>query len=324
MAALEYLFLGVLQIRNYCALAVIAVCLLACEAPLNLSGVDLELAKSIRRYDQFQASARNDQQMVVVGDAGTVLVSGDNGQNWQRQELPERPALIDVALCADGRYVALDTMRRVWLSDRSATNWQARPIETMEAVMALTCDGQNQIWVVAGFTTILSSADDGGSWNENSFDEDAQLTSVQFIDDSVAFITGEFGMVLKTSNGGASWDRAADLPGEFYPQAAHFIDAERGWAVGLNGAILHTSDGAESWQSQDSGVNFPLYGITGVGETLYAVGENGIVLRYRAGTWQALPHENNILSYLRAASANRDSLLVAGGNGVIYILASGG
>ena len=125
------------------------------------------------------------------------------------------------------------------------------------------------------------------SWNEESFGDDAQLTSVQFLDESTAFITGEFGMVLKTSDGGASWERIADIPGEFYPQAAHFVDAERGWAVGLNGAILHTSDGGESWQSQDSGVNIPLYGITGAGETLYAVGENGFVLRYAAGSWQA-------------------------------------
>jgi photosystem II stability/assembly factor-like uncharacterized protein len=324
MAALGRFTLRVLQIRNYCALAVAVVFLLGCEAPLNLSGVDQELAKPIHRYDQFQASARNDQQMVVVGDAGTVLVSEDNGQNWQRQKLAESPSLIDVALCADGHYVALDTMRRVWLSDLSATDWQARPIETMEAVMALTCDGQNRIWVVAGFSTILSSADGGGSWNEDSFGDDAQLTSVQFIDNNTAYITGEFGTVLKSGNGGASWDRATDLPGEFYPQAAHFIDTERGWVVGLNGAILHTADGGESWQNQDSGVNLPLYGITGSGETLYAVGENGIVLRYTAGSWQKLPHKNNILSYLRAASVDGDSLLVAGGSGVLFTLATKG
>jgi photosystem II stability/assembly factor-like uncharacterized protein len=324
METLGYSILRVLQIRKYGALVAVAVCVLGCEAPLNLSGVDRELAKPVHRYDQFQAAAHNGQQMVVVGEAGAVLVSEDNGLNWQRQELPERPSLIDLALCADGRYVTLDTMRRVWLSDRSATEWQAHPIETVEAVMALTCDDQNRIWVVAGFSTILSSADGGNSWNEESFGDDAQLTSVQFLDENTAYITGEFGMVLKTGDAGASWNRVTDMPGEFYPQAAHFVDTERGWAVGLNGAILHTTDGAQSWQSQDSGVNIPLYGITGAGEALYAVGENGFVLRYAEGAWQALPHENNILSYLRAASATRDSLLVAGGNGVLFTLATGG
>ena len=177
---------------------------------------------------------------------------------------------------------------------------------------------------MAGFSTILSSADGGGSWNEFSLGDDAQLTSVQFLADGTAYITGEFGMVLKSSDAGASWDRITDLPGEFYPQAAHFVDAKRGWAVGLNGAILHTTDGGESWQSQNSGVKMPLYGVTGAGETLYAVGENGFVLRYAAGSWQELPRENNILSYLRAVSADGDSLLVAGGNGVLFTLATDG
>ena len=68
-----------------------------CEAPLNLAGVEQELAKPIHRYDQFQAAVSNDQLMVVVGEAGTVLVSSDSGQTWQRQELPGRPALIDLA-----------------------------------------------------------------------------------------------------------------------------------------------------------------------------------------------------------------------------------
>jgi photosystem II stability/assembly factor-like uncharacterized protein len=312
------------QAWKFCTSVAVVVCLLGCEAPLNLTGVDEELAKPIHRYDQFQAAARNDQQMVVVGGVGTVLVSGDSGQTWQRQELPGRPSLIDVALCPDGRYVALDVARNIWVSNTDAADWQAHPILTEESVLALTCDLKNQIWVVAGFMTILSSSDDGASWNEYSFYDDAQLTTIQFLDDATAYITGEFGLMLKSSDSGVNWERITDIPGEFHPQAAHFSDPNKGWVVGLNGAILHTADGGESWQSQDSGVNIPLYGITGFGENLYAVGENGFVLQYTAGAWQELPHENNILSYLRAASANHDSLLVAGGNGVLFTLATGG
>jgi photosystem II stability/assembly factor-like uncharacterized protein len=311
-------------ICKYCVLAVAGLCLVACEAPLNLAGIQHELANPIHRYDQLQAVARNGQQLVVVGGAGIVLVSPDNGRNWQRLELPSRPALIDVSVCADGRYIALDTARNLWISDSDASNWRAQAIASSEAVMALTCDQQNGIWVVGGFSTILSSDDGGVSWNEESFGDDAQLTSVQFVDGETAYITGEFGMVLKSSDGGDSWEQVEVLPGDFYSQAAHFVDAERGWAVGLNGAILHTTDGGGSWHSQDSGVNVPLYGITGVGETLYAVGENSVVLRYQAGSWQPLDHDNRGLSYLRAASGDSDSLLVAGGNGVLFSLATSG
>ena len=56
--------------------------------------------------------------------------------------------------------------------------------------MALTCDAQGRIWVVGAFSTILSSTDGGASWSEDSFGEDAQLTSVQFVDDNTAYIAG--------------------------------------------------------------------------------------------------------------------------------------
>jgi photosystem II stability/assembly factor-like uncharacterized protein len=311
------------KIRIYCALAAVVFCLAGCEAPLNLTGVQQELKNPLHRYDQFQAIARHDQQVVVVGNSGIVLLSQDNGQSWARQELPSRPALIDVSRCPSGQFIALDAARKLWLSDAGSA-WRSQAIETAEAVMALTCDPQNRIWVVGGFSTILSSTDQGESWSEFSFGDDAQLTSVQFVDSTTGFAAGEFGMVLKTTDAGESWEPMASIPGEFYSQAAHFIDARRGWTVGLNGAILATSDGGESWQSQDSGVKIPLYGITGSGEALYAVGENGIVLRYGEGVWRPLSHDNNVLSYLRAASADNGHLLVAGGNGVLFSLATGG
>jgi photosystem II stability/assembly factor-like uncharacterized protein len=313
-----------LRLQHCGAFAAVIFFLMGCEAPLNLTGVEREMAQPIHRYDQFQASARHDGQVVVVGAAGAVLASDNDGKQWLRHDIPARPALIDVSVCADGTYVALDAARRLWISDSPGSLWQERPIQTMEAVMAMTCDDQNRIWVVGGFSTILASEDKGLNWKEDSFGDDVQLTSVQFVDDKIGYIAGEFGMVLKTVDGGASWEPATNLPGEFYSQAAYFMDAQRGWVVGLNGSILHTDDGGESWQSQDSGVNMPLYGITGAGETLFAVGENGIVLRYQAGTWQVLPHGQDIRSYLRTASASTDTLLVAGGNGALLTLATKG
>ncbi|MCB1676304.1 MAG: hypothetical protein KDI01_08435 [Halioglobus sp.] len=301
-----------------------ALCVAGCEAPLDLSGVQRELAQPVHRYDQLQALARNGAQVVVVGGAGVVLVSQDDGHSWQRRSLPGQPALIDVSRCPDGRYVALDMGRQLWISDSAAANWQAAPIETGEAVLALTCDTRNRIWVVGGFSTILSTADDGASWSEYSFGDDMQLTAVQFLDADTGYVTGEFGLVLKTTDGGASWEQAAVLPGDFYSQDAVFIDARRGWAVGLNGAVFHTDDGGGSWQTQDSGTNLPLYGIAAAGDTLFAVGENGIVMRYREGAWQRLPHDNSVLSYLRGVSPGSDTVLLAGGNGTLFNLAAGG
>ena len=65
-------------------------------------------------------------------------------------------------------------------------------------------------------------------------DEDMHFTSIQFIDDKVGFMTGEFGDVVRTQDGGATWEFLQPLPDEFYPQAAHFENQDTGWIVGLN------------------------------------------------------------------------------------------
>ena len=57
---------------------VAAVMATGCEAPLNLEGVDRELAKQIRRTDQFQAIASNGNALVAVGADGLVMVSDAN------------------------------------------------------------------------------------------------------------------------------------------------------------------------------------------------------------------------------------------------------
>ena len=294
--------------------------LAGCEAPLNLDGVEREKTQVVHRYDELQQATHSRELVVVVGSAGAVLLSDNFGKQWRRLELAGRPSLIDVDACSDDHFIALDAARKLWVSDKLASQWQQVDVATEEVVLALTCDAHNNYWVVAGFSTILSSTDGGQNWQETSQGEDVQLTSIQFVNESTGYITGEFGTVLKTVDGGDYWERIMDLPGEFYPQAALFLDAQQGWVVGLNGAIFHTADGGNSWNAQDSGTQMPFYGITSLGDQLYAVGENGQVIRYYQGAWQPLKHDQHVRSYLRAATAVDDNLVVAGGSGALFSL----
>jgi photosystem II stability/assembly factor-like uncharacterized protein len=293
--------------------------LVACEAPLNLEGVEQEQKKAYHRYDQLQAAASNDQYTVIVGSAGTVLVSSDEGKSWQRSELSGKPSLIDITSCND-HFIALAMDRGLWVSDTSAGSWQVKPIETMEEVLSVECSGDQHYWVTGSFSTIIESQDGGDSWVENSLGEDAQLTTIQFLNEELGFASGEFGVVLKTEDAGASWNPVEYLPNEFYPQAAHFRDENTGWVVGLSGSILHTNDGGQSWQAQDSGTDVPLYGIDGNGSTLISVGDNGLILSYDNDQWKALEGSGQVLAYLRAVTVRDEKVIAAGGNGSVIAL----
>ena len=81
-------------------LTLLAASLAGCEAPLDMSQVQREIAKPIHRFDQLKAAAVNHRRILVVGDYGTVLSTTDQGQSWQRTRLPNylRQAGIDFRL----------------------------------------------------------------------------------------------------------------------------------------------------------------------------------------------------------------------------------
>jgi len=295
--------------------------LVGCEAPLNMAGVDSARENPIHRTDRYQAIATHGSNVVVVGNQGIIISSPDFGTTWRRVELSDWPALIDVTVCPDGRFVALAFAPMIFVSDDSGISWTARPIPSTENPQALTCAPNNRIWVVGAFTNRWSSTDGGATWLEATDDEDAILTTVQFFDANSGVITGEFGTVMTTTNGGETWNRMPVLVEEFYPQATYFRDPETGWIAGLGGVILHTSDGGENWVSQETETVVPLYGLEDIAGTVFAVGGEGTLLKLKDNVWRAVNHGKRIRLYIRAIRAlDSARAIIAGVGGTLHIV----
>ena len=146
-----------------------------------------------------------------------------------------------------------------------------------------------------------------------------QLTEVSFVDENNGFAVGEFGTVLRSSDGGANWDRLNDIPNEFYPMAAAFRDLQHGWVGGLDGVIWHTADGGQTWKRELSISKSPIYRIVAAknGRT-FAVGGAATLIEYGADGWQAYEGAPPVLAYLRALDVlDNGDLLIAGGGGTL-------
>lgn len=296
--------------------------LAGCEAPLILDGVEKMRAEPIHRTDRYQAAVAHGDNVVVVGNQGVILRSGDGGRSWERQELADWPALVDVTACDDGTFVALAYDRVVFVSRDGGASWNEKSLnQTSETPQAITCAPGGRLWVVGSFTFIWSSDDHGDSWNEVSRDEDAILTSVQFFDADNGIVLGEFGTALRTTDGGANWEAMEPLPDEFYPQEALFRDPMNGWIIGLGGSILHTTDGGASWNPQHSGTQVSLFGIEDVGGTLYVVGGEGTMLVNHNDQWLPVDHGKPVRLYLRAIEhLGERRVLVGGIAGALHVV----
>lgn len=293
-----------------------------CEAKLDLRQVEAEAAKPIHRFDNIQDIVRANDGIVAVGLGGVVLHSTDDGQTWRRTELSAAnggtpPSLIDVDVCGDGRVVALDFSRRVWLS--TGTAWQPVALPVNEDAMSLDCDPNGRVWVVGSFTTVLRLEQDGKTWTDFSVGEDAILSAVQFVSEDVGFIVGEFGTVMKTSDGGNTWDAAPPIEHEFFPQTAYFESASKGWVIGLNGTIMRTDDGANTWVREETPTRAPLYRIMDGNGSLYVGGNFGTFLTYdrTAQSWRPATAEPPALTYLRAIYAVDSQTVIIGGGGFL-------
>lgn len=297
------------------SLATIATLLFTgCEAPLELDAVKRQAELSLKRTDFYQAMASNTELTVLVGNDGTLLTSRDGGNHWQRLAIDTTESFIDLARCPDNSFIALSFDNQIWHGD--GHSWQPYALPSGEQMMTVACSADNSWWAAGSFTTLQYSSDHGMSWHESSLDEDAIITHLQFFDTQNAVATAEYGMVITSGDGGENWTVSAHLPDEFYPHASYFVSPDEGWVGGLNGFIYHTADGGDSWQRQTTDSRAPIFNFIDSPSGLLALGENATVLSLTGSRWSSIDTPS-IPLYLRAAAIQGNSLIAAGGRGLL-------
>lgn len=90
----------------------------------------------------------------------------------------------------------------------------------------------------------------GGSvnWKQVPVPTRATLTAVDFLDASTGLAVGHDAVILRTRDGGDSWQRVFFDPGQERPLLdVMVVDANRAVAVGAYGLYLESRDGGETW-----------------------------------------------------------------------------
>ncbi|WP_417565119.1 WD40/YVTN/BNR-like repeat-containing protein [Marinobacter sp.] len=294
--------------------------LTGCEAPLNLEAVRQGSEQSSKRTDFYQAMAQNQDAIVVSGNDGVLLTSSDNGITWKRQALKSNASFLALDVCPDNTFIALTFNNQIWHGNAQANHWTPHALPSQEQMMTAACAPDGSWWTAGSFTTVQYSSDQGRTWDETSLYEDAIINNLQFINLEQAIATGEYGMVLRSDDGGQNWDYAGYLPDEFYAHTSYFRSMDEGWVGGLNGFIYHTTDGGQSWEQMPADTNAPVFGFIPGDSALYAVADNATVLQLQDNAWKKISESGQPL-YLRTGLLLPErKLLVAGGRGLLFDL----
>jgi len=300
--------------RTLCALLALTA-LSACTPKPDLAGIASERQRSVQRYDISQSIASNGKVVVVGTQGGAVLVSNDQGKSWERHAL-EHASLVDMIVCGDMGFLAIDHYHKIWSADFEGKNWHSAPLEMPRTPLAVTCDRQGGWWVAGVNAVISGSADGGKTWKTTELGADAQITTIQFVDEKNAIALGEFGLLVTTEDGGATWQKGPKIPGDFYPYAALFASRNEGWVSGLAGQMLHTTDGGKTWRKQNNAAQATLYRLFMHDGVPFGVGAGGVIARLDGDSWRAVPYTDAVPVFLGGgASLPGQSAIVIGGPG---------
>jgi len=135
----------------------------------------------------------------------------------------------------------------------------------------------------------FSIADAQVGWVAQTSGTKADLNGVTFTSITTGTAVGSGGVILRTTNSGATWTpQKSGLFDSLF--CVSFFDNDRGTAAGQNGAIVYTKNGGSTWTIYQNGWMVAFYGVDMVtSDVAYTLGENTIMAPYGKKTsdcWQ--------------------------------------
>lgn len=185
----------------------------------------------------------DDRHGWVVGDGGIVFKTNDGGSRWVRQVAQTEIPLTSIFF--------LDS-RNGWIAGGGTRGVDLRDLMNPDE------------------TFLLSTHDGGQTWKRVP---GVNVLEMQFTSNQDGWAAGNYGNILKTSDGGEHW-QPVTLPESLLPFPVQqkdrvlaftelsFTSPTDGWIAGNRfgnrgseaGALLHTADGGQSWQRAELSV----------------------------------------------------------------------
>ncbi len=223
--------------------------ILAADAPTRPAALDRPAMTTTRATHMAAlAITRAGERLVSVGEAGVVLLSDDNGHDWRQADVPVTVSLTGVQFLGTRTGYATGHMGVVLKTSDGGEHWK-RVLDGVQAAELALLRAQA---VRAALPADDDPAADGDAIKRAnralrearllvSDGPDKPFLGLHFMDTDNGFVFGAYNLILRTRDGGRTWESWADR-----------VTNPRG---------LH------------------LYGMTATGKHLFLAGEQGLLLR---------------------------------------------
>ncbi|MFQ3599254.1 MAG: YCF48-related protein [Chloroherpetonaceae bacterium] len=189
---------------------------------------------------------------------------------------------------------------------------------TLRAVYALG----GTVWVAGDSGKAYRTTTFGETWETFSLaSPTTRFTALQFLNSQIGLLVGSNGTILKTTDGGLTWDSKTPASLENF-NALSFRDSQVGFVVGKNGKVQRTTDGGETWTevSNRAWEGKDIFSVSAKGNLVYIAGEDGLAFKSTDGgnTWTELNFKTDSRSNVTGVFIQSpDSVFFIGGGGFI-------
>jgi len=195
------------------------------------------------------------QNGLAVGEAGTALTTNDGGASWDVRTTKVQADLQGAFLLTADKGWAVGANSTIVTTSNGGSTWQVlqggQPSgQVGEGEIMLMgvhfFDEKNGIVVGAGTEGAILSTKDGGKKLDIVYQSEDNFVDLVFSDADHGWAVGKYGLIVRTSDGGATWERLGS------PTEEDLWDIDVGapgtlWISGDQGVVGYSTDSGASW-----------------------------------------------------------------------------
>ncbi|WP_227498336.1 WD40/YVTN/BNR-like repeat-containing protein [Marinobacter sp. ES-1] len=288
-------------------------------------------------------ATRAGDRIVAVGERGHVIYSDDEGQTWTQAEVPVSVTLNAVDFGSDSSGWVVGHSGVVLHSGDAGATWQLQ-FDGLQAAELVIESREEQIAAMEERIEQAPEAEKGDlEWALDDLFfalENVQadmeigpvnpLLDVWFENDQHGFVVGAYGMVLRTQDGGETWEDWG--PQLSNPQNFHLNSVARVTGGGLvivgEAGQVHVSvDNGDTWERRESPYDGSLFGVMGTGKVnevlAFGLRGNTMLSTDLGRSWTMVANEGGT-TLNNGSVADDGRVTLVGNSGAVLMSSNGG
>jgi len=268
--------------------------------------------------------ARADDRLVAVGPRGHIVVSSDAGVSWQQSQVPVSSDLTAVHFASAKRGWAVGHDGVVLASTDGGTTW-TRQLDGRAVNELILADVRGKLAADPESEALQALVAEAERSVESG--PDKPFLDVWFESETTGYVVGAYGLLLKTTDGGATWQSWFDRADNPRLMNLYSIRPAGGslYIAGEGGTVLKLDPDTQRFVAVPVDYAGSLFGVADLGDAVLVYGLRGNAFRSTDGgaSWTRIDARLPA-TIVGAASAGHGTLVLVDQGGRLALSTDGG